>query len=365
MSVRQVTGITLGLAVLGIISCTAVDADVTSMDSDPPGAYLAIDGPISLVGRAPLPCTELPPGEYRILADGPGLAAARCRISLDDDGLTHHPWAGKASILQPPGITHLRGKEKRGWVYLGAGAVSATMALVMRASVEAASDDLGAATATYSRAVSESAIAQARQDLLAAERKEGDRREVRNLWYGYLAWTWLGAGLESAWLTPQPSFVTAGEVGTVIAILPRASRTGAALRSLLVPGAGQRYLGRTSRADFFLGAGAVLAAAAIASHDALLEAEREQAVAELSFAQAEAEEEIRLTREILETAGEKVDDREILRWSFFGAAAGVYLWNVLDALSIGRGTGSEESDLSWSVAPTSSGVAVCATWSLR
>jgi len=360
-----VRGTIFGLAALGVISCTAAQANVTSLDSDPPGVYLAIDGPISIAGRTPLPFSELPHGEYRFLADGPGLAAARCRFSLDDDGLTQHAWAGKASILSPPGLTHLRGKEKRGWVYLGAGAVSATMALAMRASAATASDDLSAATVIYSRAVSEGAIAQARQDLLAAKRKEGDLKEVRNLWFGYLAWTWLGAGLESSLFTPRPSFVTAGQVGTAITILPRVSRPAAALRSVLVPGAGQRYLGRTRRADFFLGAGAVLMAAAIASHDALLEAERDQAAAELSFARAEAEEEIRLTRELLETAAEKVDDREILRWSFFGAATGIYLWNVLDALSIGRGMEKEESDLSWSVAPTSSGVAVCATWSLR
>ena len=78
---------------------------------------------------------------------------------------------------------------------------------------------------------------------------------------------------------------------------------------------------------------------------------------------AEDEQELRAAIAHLQSAARETDDHEAVRWALVGATAGVYLWNVLDAL--GAGQQSEPGDLSWSVAPAVGGGYVCATWSVR
>jgi len=332
------------------------------LEADPPGSYLALRGAVSLSGAAPLPIDALPPGEYGLRAEGPGLAAARGRFVRSLAGLEGRPWADATALGLPPGLLHLRRGEARGWSFLGAAAVSAGMAGRTQLSLRDAEKLRDRAALDYEQAVSEEQIRGARRRSLAAAQEVRDREEVRDLWLGILALSWAGAGLEALLLTPQPSLAPSAD-GGYVATLPRASRSKAAFRSLLVPGAGQRSMGREGRGSLFLTAIAGLGAGAVAAHDAFLEARREQSAAQRLFDEAEDEAALRAARASLERAAERTDDRNALRWALVGAAAGVYVWNVLDAFGLGTATGT--GDLTWSLAPAAGGGFVCATWSVR
>ena len=360
--VTRMQAMFVGALLLGTLRPWPAMAEATSLAADVPLTYLTLKGPVSLFGNAPLPLTELPLGEYRLTAKAPGHPAARCRLLRTATDLTTSSWAGKWALLKPPGLVHLNRDEERGWFWMGAAATSAAMAGVWQAWTKDAEDDLEQAESAYARAVSEAAIAATRRDVQAALRKRDDYREVRRLWLGYCAAAWFGAGLEAVLLTPRPALqrVASGEYRLTN---PRPGRLRAGLRSALVPGAGQRSLGCERRGNFFLSATALLAAGTLAAHDALLEAQRDQADAQNRFDAAEAESELAAARLELEERAGRVNDRETLRWVFLGATAGVYAWNVIDAMSGDHSNGN--SQLAWSLTPRTDGVLICASWSLR
>jgi hypothetical protein len=339
--------IVLGALALTALACPARSEEPALLETTPAGAYLSIEGAVSLAGTAPLPIDALPPGEYRLWAEGPGLAAARARLVIGDFGLRRRFWAGPTAFLLPPGVAHLERGESRGWALLGAGATSATMSLVSQAAWERARNELAEARA-------------AGQDLGAATEKEHDKQEVRNLWLAHLAVTWVGAGVEAVLFTPQPAISSPGP-GRHLVTIPHASVIGAAARSLLVPGSGQRYLGHVGRANAFLMATSAFAAASIASHDTYLEARRNESAARRRYAAAEGEDARSLARHDLRNAENRADNKNIIRWIFAGAAAGAYAWNILDAFSLGHRARS--SGLAWSAAPGPDGLLLCARWS--
>ncbi|MCK4304698.1 MAG: hypothetical protein KAY24_10715, partial [Candidatus Eisenbacteria sp.] len=195
--------------------------------------------------------------------------------------------------------------------------------------------------------------------LLAATRKEDNHREVRNLWLGYCALAWVGAGAEALLLTPQPA-ITSAAPGLYTATFPRASRAGLALRSALVPGAGQRYMGRGGWGSFFFSVTGALAAGALVAHDDYLDARRDQAVAQSRFDEAEAEDELADARRDLEAAADDADEKNVIRWALVGGAAGVYLWNVLDAF--GQDCEPMVPGVVFSLIPAPDGASLCVSW---
>jgi hypothetical protein len=353
--------IALCTVALGLSFHSASLAEVVSLESDPPGTYMSIEGPVSLSGNAPLSIAELPVGEYYLTANGPGLPTVKGRFVRSEDGIIGRSWVSPTAFVLPPGFVHLERGEKRGWAFASAGAVSATMSIVSQASVKNAKDNVERASLAYGWALSEEAIRNARLDLLAATWEKEDYEELRNLWIGYFALTWLSASVEAVLLTPQPAFPTT-TAGSCIVALPRAGGMRAAARSALVPGAGQRFMGRDGRANFFFGATAAFAAGAIAAHDKFLEARRDQADAQRRFNDAQTAEDLAPARDRLQEAADRTQDKNTLRWALVGVAAGAYLWNVFDAFGLGNEI--KVPELTWSVAPASDGVLVCATWSI-
>jgi len=349
----------LALALWGWVG-PARGVEPAFLEPDPLGAHLSLRGAISVAGTGPLPLTELPPGKYDLFAEGPGLPAVKGRIVRTPEGLIGHAWAGPTALLLPPGLVHLEHGEKRGWALLGAGAVSIGMTLVSQVLMEEAANDMEKAATAFRESVSDSARAVARISLLEATEEKADRMEVRDIWTAYAAATWLGAGLEAAFLTPGPRY-SSPSPGRHVAELPRAGGLQAAYRSALIPGAGQRYMGQPGRASSFFTAVATFAAASIASHDAYLEARRDRATATRRIDAALDANATSQARKDLEEADDRADRRDLLRWIFAGAAAGAYLWNVYDAFATGHQ--AEAPALTWSAVPRPDGVLVCATWS--
>ena len=345
-------------------SFTPAAAAVGSLASNPPGRYLQIKGPVSVVGTAPLPMEDLPVGEYKLFASGPGLPSVRGRFVRSETGLYTLGWAGPTAAIYPPGLTHLlRGEWIRGGTMFAAGAGAAFMAGLFHAEQQDAEDQTAAALATYQRAVSEDAIRAARLDVLAASQREEDEKEVRDLWGGLFAASWAASSVEALFLTPQPRLnATDPGSGQFLATLPTAGGFRAAFRSFLVPGAGQRYMGEDTRGNFFFTLTAAAAAGAALVHDEFLTARRDQSDAQRRFDAADTEDEIQATRAVLEEAAGEVDEKQTLRWALVGAAAGVHLWNVLDAF--GLGDRYDLPELTMTPTPETEGFAVGASWSI-
>ena len=288
---------------------TATPSPAQTLEIAPRGTYFEILGPMSVRGRDVVDVSVLPDGHYRVRAEGMGLATMRRRFEIDRGGIRPLSWSGPTSVLMPPGLDHLQNGEARGWFHLFAGAIGGAF--------------LYSAVDTYGEAPEGTPA-------------EFDARNIRNLWTAYLSTIWLGASIESWLLTPEGSTRRTSE-GLTLGV-PRADRWNPTFRSVLVPGAGQRYLGRDRRANLFTGLFAVSAAAAIQTQDMYLEARRDNADDE--------------------------DTKSTIRWIAVGATAYVYLWNVFDAFSLGRQ--AERSPGPQLVAtPTHDGVALALNWSFR
>lgn len=333
----------LALTVGSILTCAALGlstparaAGSSILSSDPPGIELAIRGPAGLSGLTPLDLEDLPAGEYEYRGRKSGVPAFRGRLVRSEDGITQKRWAGPGTILLPPGVVHLDRGERRGWIFLGGAAASAWMAVSTQGEVSDAENARNRAGREYESAVSEKEIRESRFALETAEQRVSDRKAVRDLWAAYFGAAAVGSFVEAVILTPQPDLESQADGGYHFRS-PAAGRLRNAVRSALVPGSGQRYMGKEKRANLFaLGIG-VAGAAAIVTHSKFLDARRDQADAQRRYLSAETEKEIETARDALEDAAGKTNDRETLQWSVMGAAGALYLWNLLDAWGTGGG----------------------------
>ena len=192
---------------------------------------------------------------------------------------------------------------------------------------------------------------------------------MRDLWAAYLAVTWASASFE-AWLTPRPTLHRHAN-GDYLLSMPRVTSWQAIWRSALVPGAGQRYLGRNTRANVtaFLTYG--LTAGGLIAYDALLDARRDRDEAQRRYDQAVTTTQLERRRGVLDAASADANDRNTWRWSLLGAAAAVHLWSILDAWQVASYSGSSpsgqaepSSDLSFQIAPEPSGMRAALAWRL-
>ena len=338
------------------------------LESDPPGAWLQLDGPAFVSGSTPLPIEVLPEGRYLLLAGGPGVAAVRARIHSDvNEQLAMARLAPPGSILFPPGATHLRSQEyMRGSIFFGSGSTGGIALGYAESARRDALDDVQLAADAYSRAISEEAIEASWNALVSAQQKEDDNTTMRNLWTGYLAGVWFSAAAET-WLTPHPSLYLT-DAGDYILALPRVGSWSAIWRGTLIPGAGQRYLGRTVRSNVtaFLTYG--LVASGLFVYDSLLDERRRRDNAQRQFDSATTPAEVERQRLELQDASNEANNRNTLRWSLFGAAAAAHLWGIVDAWQVASYSGPStpsaqpESDVSLSILPNPDGFQAALAW---
>ncbi len=333
-----------------------------SLDSDPPAARLHLVGPVTLGGTAPLPLDGLPPGRYRLEVGGLGLAEARGRLVLDAAGAAEvHAAVGPIALLLPPGLVHLgQGEGARGWLFVVGAVGGATGAALKALDLGDANDDADRARADYEDAVSGKEFETARLTLLALNDRRADETDMRNTWLGYVGAIWAGAAVESWLLTPRPS-LRRGESGDYVVEAPDAGSVAAALRSVLVPGAGQRYLGAPARGNRFTGAILALGAGSILAQQSFLSARRDQNDAQRRYESAATETETKHWKRELTLAADRTQSRGRLRWGMVGATLGVYIWNVIDAAVAGPGDGAA-SGLSLNLTPGDGGLRAGLTW---
>ena len=344
-----------------MIVCPFATTQAANLDSYPPGAHVRVSGPVGLAGVTPLPLDDLPPGSYRLQAQGRGTALARGRLVQESGAFAVVPSVSATAILLPPGIIHLQQDETgRGLLFLGAGLAGGTMAVINEVSRSDAEEDVDRAQQRYEDAVAEEDIVAARLDLESALDEADDEAEMRNLWAVYGGATWVGAAVEQWLLTPHATL----DASSSALRIPRAGGPRAGLLSALVPGAGQRYVGRSSRGNLFTMGVMGLGAFTLVAHESYLDARRDQAEAQRHYDAATTEDDLDRWQNELEDAADTADSRNTLQWACAAVTAGVYLWNVFDAWFVGERAGSDRP-LDMSVLPAPDGVQATLTWRMH
>jgi hypothetical protein len=338
-----------------------VSSGGASLDSLPAGVHIRVSGRVGLAGVTPLPLDDLPPGEYRIEARGRGTTLARGRLVRDSNSFTVKPSASAIALLLPPGIVHVQQHETgRGLLFLGGGLAGATMTVVNEVSRSDAQGNVDIAQKLYELAVTEDDIIAARLALEHAMDETDDETEMRNLWLLYGGAAWVGAAVEQWLLTPHATLDAKSGALNV----PHAGGPAAALRSALVPGAGQRYVGRSGRGNLLLTSVMGLGAFTLVAHESYLGARRDQTDAQRRYIAATTEEDLNHWRAKLEDAANDADSKNTLQWAFVGLTAGAYVWNVVDAWFIGGRIGSD-APVDMSVIPRLDGVEASLTWRMH
>jgi len=328
--------------------------------SDPPGARLRLEGPLAVGGAAPLHLDEIPAGRYRLLAGGGATSVARGWLRWDGERSLHlDGYAGAGAVLMPPGLGHLSRDEGRGTAFLLTGLGGAAGAVVSQIQYGRADDRTASSRQDYLDAVSESEVVNARIAYQVDARWKSDKEEMRALWLGYAAYAWLGAGIELWLLTPRASLSPAGS-GYALGV-PSANGAAAGLRSLLVPGAGQRALGHDARGTRFLLATAVAGAGALVVHDVYLDQKRDQYEAQLRYDAARTEAEAEVWRARLEDEANDVDVWDTVQWCAFGVTGAIWLWNVVDAVTL-PGKAASSSNFGWRLTPSPGGMTAALAW---
>ncbi len=219
--------------------------------ASPPDALIHVRGSTDLIGTAPLDLGPQWSGRYAVVVSAPGYAAAQGVLVFPERGGTPYaisePRRFTAKLLvhslYPPGAAALMShRSARGWAFVAAGVGG--LGAVIRDQVE------------YSDKRDKPDV-----DLQA---RAGDFRYARDRWALYTGAVWALSAIDNIAhprldvLESTPNRVT---IGT-----PKITRPGLVVRSVLVPGAGQDYAGRSMRGALWLG-GTFLSGAAYLTAD--------------------------------------------------------------------------------------------------
>jgi hypothetical protein len=333
-------------------------AQGADLASKPPQVHVEVRGRVSLAGVTPLPLDDLPPGDYRLEAQGLGTAFARGRLVRGANTVRVDPTAGPSALLWPPGIIHIGLRERgRGLLLLTGAGAGGTMAVINEVSRSDAAEDVRRFQEIYDQAVTEEDIVAARLNLEHAQDEANDEAQMRNLWAIYAGTIWVGAAVEQWLLTPQASLAK----NELTLGVPSAGKASAGLRSLVFPGSGQRFLGHSTRASIFSFGVMSMGAVTLIAHESYLSARRDQSNAQRHYDAASSEEDLNRWRAELQNAADKTDSRNSTQWAMVGVTAGIYVWNVLDAWWLGGRVGSV-APIGMSVLPAPSGFQATLTW---
>jgi hypothetical protein len=344
--------------------CPGRAAAQAMLESQPPRVSVRITGPLGINGTTPLPIDHFPEGQYQLQVDGIGVAAVRGNLLATPSGqISASPYAGFEALFMPPGFLHTTRKERaRGFLFSGSSAASGAALIVKQADLGRAEDDLRRAQSAVDIVTSPEEAERVALWLATSSEKVDDQKEIRNLWIAYWGAIWVGAAVEAWLLTPRPKLSSQGDSSYLLRV-PKAGGLSAGLRSVLVPGAGQRSLGSYHRANAFSAAVLFFGAATLVAYEEFLDAKRGQDDAQRRLQLATTQEEVQERRIALAEAANRADDRSVIRWTALGLTVGVYLWNIVDAFSRGREL-STPPGFDVSVAPSPEGVQAALRWRL-
>jgi hypothetical protein len=294
---------------------------------------------------------------------------ARGRFTRDENGLRFRSFAGPGALLRPPGMLHLARSERRGWYYLGAGTTSGVAWWLSAEAARDADEQLQQAEQQFSMAsgsADSATLAGLQAQVTTAREQQRDDHRIRDIWAIYFGAIWAGAGVEAWLMTPRAT--VASSPGEYLVTLPGTNGWRAAICSALVPGAGQRVLGRDGRASTFSTIIAATMAGAILAQDQVLAARRDYYAAKRQRDASPAGVDRFQVQAAMDDAESEEDAYSTLRSVMLGVAAPVYLWSVVDAFLGGRRAASVAAARrapAVSLAPTVDGVRLALTLRLR
>lgn len=283
--------------------------------TSPADAQIDMRGPSELIGASPLDLGPQWSGRYTVIVSAPGHAAAQGVLFFPERGL--RPYAvseprrltGKLLLhsLYPPGAAALMAhRSPRGWAFVAAGIGG--LGAVVRDQVEYGDK-------------------KDKPDVELQDRA-GDFRYARDRWAIYTGAVWVLSAIDNI---ARPRIdVLESTPNRVTVETPRAGRTGVVVRSILVPGAGQDYVGRSMRGALWLGGTFLSGAAYVTASESLHRIQTKRARADALLLTATSSEAAERQAEVdhftdLEKRSHKLVDRLAL------TTLAVYVANVIDA----------------------------------
>ncbi|HYQ89336.1 MAG TPA: DUF5683 domain-containing protein [Candidatus Binatia bacterium] len=303
--------------------------------SSPADAQIDLRGATELIGASPLDLGPQWSGRYSVVVQAPGHAAAQGVLYFPEPGVPPYALSeprrltGKLLLhsLYPPGAAALMGhRTPRGWAFVAAGVGG--LGAIVRDQIE------------YSD----------KKDKPDVELQDqaGDFRYARDRWAIYTSAVWVLSAFDNI-ARARLEVLESGPSRVTVAT-PAASRPGVVVRSILVPGAGQDYVGRNMRGALWLGGTFLSGAAYVTASESLHRIQTKRARADALLLTATSSETAERQAEVdhftdLEKRSHKLVDRLAL------TTLAIYVANVIDAGLTPVGAGSAHASKVSLVAP--------------
>jgi hypothetical protein len=336
---------------------TQVRSVLFTLDANPPGTAIALEGSERILGPTPLLIPAPISGTYRLSVIEPGFESARGRVvfTARDGGLALAEVDNGLSIQRAirstfvPGLGQISaGETSRGWGYFGTTLALAIGTIVAEADFLDERDKVRQLSGPGTGLSQEEADARTIARLAASNDQDAAYRR-RNAFAIATAAVWGLSIVDAAFFIPPfEARLMKPDLLTIEA--HRKTATRRAIRSAVLPGLGQFYGGAPARGFVYLGAAAAASAVAVAAH---LDYQEENDDAAFLLERLRIEERsgdpdaaARTRAEYRSTLGAQ-DDAYDLRSQALAAAGAVWAVSILDALLFdedGVGDGRAASD---------------------
>jgi hypothetical protein len=163
----------------------------------------------------------------------------------------------------------------------------------------------------------------------ATERAE-EFKVDRNRWLGYAGVVW-GMSAVDRWISARVGIESATPQRITLSA-PGLTRFGVAWRSVLIPGAGQEFAGRSGRGTFWMGATFAAAGGALIADHSVRHQRRLLENAIVALGTAPPSQQAAIQAEILNHSDD-LQSAEDYRRGFVDAALGIYAASFIDALT--------------------------------
>ena len=318
---------------------------VVTLISNPPGASIAIQGPAEVFGQTPMDLPSSIVGRFSMLAQGGGVARTQGVFEFGTRGqspvmVSEGPGMSPALFLRSvnfPGLPDITAKR----TFRG---------LVMTFSEVGALGMAAGAHIRYRNHLNEAGD----QEALRAR----EERRVRNAWLAYGGGVWALSAIDY-WMLPR--FTVTESTPTRLSLrIPTVGRAKIALRSLVVPGAGQEFANHGVRGALWMTGVLAAGAGYTAAHEALVHKRADIESSRLHLAGAtDPNDQLRYLREI-EVLRQDIRTAEDVRRGFGYGVLAIHAANLLDAmiLTLGPPAASTSPRVSTAYGPLGPQVAI-------
>ena len=300
--------------------------------STPSNVTLEIEGPTEVFGHTPMDLPNSAVGRFSFIGTGPRIARTQGVFYLPPPGVP--PYA----LSEPPGMSP--GLLIRSLNYPGVPNITAKRGLRGVPLLLGATGGVVAGTAAhfrYRNRLDETGK-------LAGIRARQERR-ARNAWGIYAGATYAMSAVDY-WIRPRFDVQEATPTRLSL-VVPRVTRTGAAWRSLVLPGAGQDFANHRVRGALWLAGVLATGAGYTYAHVTIEKTKADIAWNRVLADSAGPTDQLQYLREIEILTSDLESDRDIRR-GFAAATVGIYVASVIDALVMSLGPPSAEPRVSTS-----------------